>query len=76
MARVTIYLDDELAGRVRQAAAAAGLSQSRWLALLIAEKLRHEWPPSVVALAGAWADFPEAEEIRRDLGTDTGREPV
>ena len=76
MTQITIYLEEALANRMRQAAQAAGRSQSRWLASLIEEKLRNEWPPSVAALAGAWVDFPEAEELRQGLGEDIAREPV
>lgn len=76
MAQITLYLDDELEARVRAAAKAANLSQSRWVANLIEEKLSDEWPAAVVALAGAWRDFPEAEVLREDLGEDVAREPV
>jgi predicted transcriptional regulator len=75
MAQLTLYLDDELETRLRAAAKAADLSQSRWVANLIAEKLANEWPASVAALAGAWADFPEAAELRDELGRDAAREP-
>ena len=74
MAQLTLYLDDELETRLRAAARAANLSQSRWVANLIAEKLHNEWPASVVALAGAWRDFPEADELRSGLGEDAARE--
>lgn len=75
MAQLTLYLDDELETRLRAAARAANLSQSRWVANLIAEKLHNEWPASVAALAGAWSDFPEADELRSGLGEDAAREP-
>lgn len=42
MAQVTLYLDDKLAARMQAAAQAENLSQSKWLANLIAEKLRDE----------------------------------
>jgi predicted transcriptional regulator len=74
MAQLTLYLDDELETRLRAAARAANLSQSRWVANLIAEKLHNEWPASVAALAGAWSDFPEADELRSGLGEDAARE--
>ena len=74
MAQITLYLDSDLEAKVRQAAKEANLSQSRWVANVIAEKLRTEWPPSVAALAGAWADMPLAETLREDLAADVPRE--
>jgi hypothetical protein len=70
--QVTLYLDDETEERMRRAAAEAGLSPSRWMAELIRQRtaIRQpadlEWPESVKRLAGAWLDFPTAEEIRGD----------
>ena len=75
MSQITLYLDHELETKLRVAAKAANLSQSRWVANLIAEKLNNEWPASVVALAGAWADMPLTAELRADLTADVAREP-
>ncbi|MFM7201890.1 MAG: CopG family transcriptional regulator [Myxococcota bacterium] len=77
MAQVTVYIEDELESRMRAAAQAANLSHSRWLANLIRERLAVQWPHDVAALAGAWRDsddFPEAETLRANLGTDAARE--
>ena len=38
------------------------------------EKIKTDWPQSVIELAGAWKDLPSAEEIRRIEGKDTIRE--
>jgi hypothetical protein len=76
MGQVTLYLDPETETRMKTAAKAAGVSQSRWVAELIRQKTVTEWPESVVRLAGAWADFPTAEEIRAGLGNDVPREPL
>jgi predicted transcriptional regulator len=73
MSQVTIYLDDELENKMRAAAEAMNLSKSRWIAALIEEKLKNEWPASVIALAGAWEDFPTLEEIRSTTGVDSER---
>lgn len=75
MAQVTIYMDDETAARMRASARAAGVSMSAWLAHLVRERTRTEWPAEVASLAGAWADFPSAEEIRSTQGADLPREP-
>jgi hypothetical protein len=74
MAQVTLYLDEETIKRVRRAARASGLSQSRWLAELVREKTARQWPDAVRELAGAWGDFPEAAELRRSAGRDVKRE--
>jgi len=76
MAQVTIYLDEETERRMKTAAEEAGVSRSRWVAEAIREKTATEWPESVRRLAGAWADFPEVEELRSDLGEDARREPL
>jgi hypothetical protein len=73
MSQITLYLDVETETRLKSAAKAAGVSQSRWVADLIREKTATDWPASVARLAGAWTDFPTAEEIRAGLGKDTPR---
>ena len=74
MAQVTLYLDEETIERVRNAARASGVSQSRWLADLVRERTAREWPDAVRELAGSWGDFPEAEDLRRFSGRDVERE--
>lgn len=76
MGQITIYLDDESEKRLRTAAKKAGMPVSRWVASLVQEKTRAEWPASVRKLAGAWRDFPELETIRKTKGKDTAREPL
>lgn len=75
MAQVTIYLEPDLEAKMRAAAQAMNLSQSKWVANIIREKLQHEWPPTVLALAGAWTDLPDLEETRLAMGSDGEREP-
>lgn len=74
MAQVTIYIEPELEAKMRKAAQAMSLSQSKWVANIIREKLQNEWPANVVALVGAWADLPDVEEIRATMGSDIERE--
>ncbi len=76
MAQLTIYLDDETVTKAKRAADAAGVSQSRWVAELIRERTRTEWPADLAVLAGAWADAPSAEELRLTQGQDVPREPL
>jgi hypothetical protein len=74
MAQVTLYMDEDTLSRVRKAAEAAGVSVSAWVAELVRERTRNEWPPEVAELAGAWPDFPLAGEIRAGEGQDSPRE--
>lgn len=76
MGQVTLYLDGETEAKMKEAAQAAGVSQSRWVADLIREKTAAHWPDSVAKLAGAWSeeDFPSLAEIRSGQGEDVARE--
>jgi len=77
MAQLTIYLDDETEERMKRAAEEAGMSRSRWVAEAIRERTAADWPDSFRRLIGRWGDdFPEAEEIRRDLGRDLPRKSL
>jgi len=72
--QVTIYLADQTEAKMRAAADGAGLSKSKWIAKLIEACVEDRWPESVRNLVGAWADFPEVEELRSTLGEDAPRE--
>ena len=76
MGQVTIYIDDDTERRVKSAAAAAGVSVSRWVATVIRERSRTEWPDSVRGLAGSWSDFPDLESLRAEMGRDVERERI
>jgi len=71
--QVSLYLDGDTAERLRKAAKQAGLSRSRWLAMLVREKTATEWPQAVRDLAGAWADREVTKGARR-TGHDVRRE--
>ena len=58
MAKITFYLDQETADKMRAFVQSQGISQSKWIAGLIRERLRTEWPEHIVELARAWKDFP------------------
>jgi hypothetical protein len=76
MAQVTLYLDPATEDRMKKAAEAAGISQSRWVAQLIREKIGSEWPDEIRRIFGSWTDFPSLEELRAGTGEDLPREPV
>jgi hypothetical protein len=62
MPQVTLYLDEETDAKARAAAAAAGVSYSRWVAEIIRSRTRDQWPEQIRALAGSVRDFPRREE--------------
>ena len=74
MAQITIYLDDEVLALVKSATKTGGISQSQWIAGAVRRRVKTEWPAAVLAMAGAWPDFPTAEEIRDSRGADASRE--
>jgi len=76
MAQITIYLDKDLEEQMRAYAKSLNMSQSKWIASLIRERLQTEWPASVHELAGAWETFPSAEEMRAEMGQDAAREQL
>ena len=64
MGQVTIYLDSKTETKLLNIVKKSGISKSKWIAELIREKTAHSWPAHVVKLAGAWKDFPSAEELQ------------
>jgi hypothetical protein len=76
MGQVTIYLDDDLEKKMRSAAKGMHLSQSKWIAGIIKERISNEWPESITKLAGSWQDLPTVEEMRNGLGDDAVREEL
>jgi hypothetical protein len=78
MGEIRLYLDNETEEKMEEAAKAAGVSPSRWIADLIREKTTKEWPAWVAELVGSWTenDFPSLEEIRAGLPPDLPRESL
>ena len=76
MGQVTIYLEDAIEKKMRSAAKSWNMSQSKWIAQLIREKIVDEWPASIVECAGSWKDLPTAEELRASMGSDVQREKI
>lgn len=74
MAKVTIYLADELEKKARKAAKAGGTSLSRWLAGEVERRLDDAAPPEVLKAAGAFREIPELSELREGYGEDSPRE--
>ena len=76
MSQVTIYLEAEIEKKMTSMVKKSGKSKSKWISDLIREKTASSWPENIVKLAGAWADMPTAEEIRKDMGQDVPRESI
>lgn len=74
MAHLTIYLSDDVEKRVRKAAKTAKTSVSKWVADRVAKSVETSWPAEFLALAGAFPDFPDADELRKGYGKDVPRE--
>jgi hypothetical protein len=67
MARITIYLRDDLAAKARKAAKAMREPVSRWIAAQIERSVGETWPQAVLDAAGALPDFPELSELRKAM---------
>jgi hypothetical protein len=62
MSKITLYLDDKTEVLLRNCAQSAGLSNSEWVANLIRQNAKTEWPAEILQLAGAFPDFPLRSE--------------
>lgn len=76
MGQITIYLDKETEDKMNQIVKQNKISKSKWIAGLVQQKTATHWPEHLAALAGAWKDFPTLEEIRKETGQDSHREPL
>lgn len=75
MGQVTIYLDNETEARLKQAAKSSQTSVSKWVASMIQNQIKNEWPKGIENLVGSWKDdFPSLNEIRSSNAKDTKRE--
>ena len=63
MSQITLYLDEATKALVQQAAAANGMSKSRWVAGIIRKYAAQEWPQDCLDLAGRFEDFPLREDV-------------
>lgn len=74
MGQITIYLDEDLDKRVREASRHSKVSRSRWIADVIRQHLKDDWPSVVREAAGSWDDFPDLSELRSGLESETREE--
>ena len=76
MGQVTIYLDAETEKKMNRIVQSSGVSKSRWIADIITERTKKNWPDHIKKMAGTWQDLPTAEKLRSQLGTDSERIPL
>ena len=76
MPQITLYLDEETDAKARAAAAAAGVSYSRWVSDLVRAKTLDEWPSSIREHVGTIPALPDTDALRANQGADTRRESV
>ena len=76
MAKITIYLPDQVERRARNAAKRKKISVSRWIAEEVKQKLDQSWPPEFLAAAGSCPDFPDQRDLRSGYGKDAPRESL
>ena len=62
MPQVTLSLDEATDAKTRAAAAAAGVSYSRWVAEIIRTRTHDEWPGQIRTLASSVRDFTRRED--------------
>ena len=74
MPQLNLYVDEATHLHIKRSAKASGVSLSKWVSAIVREKTASEWPAEVLALSGAWKDFPSLEEIRTTKGKDLPRE--
>ena len=76
MPQLNLYVDEATHLHIKRSAKASGVSPSKWVSALVHEKTASQWPAEVLALAGAWKDFPPVEDVRRLKGRDLPRETL
>jgi hypothetical protein len=76
MARITVYLEDDTAEKLRSLAESSEVSVSSLVANLIRNKLACDWPENIARLAGAWKNLPSLDEIRQGQPKDARRESL
>ena len=67
MTQLAVYLDEETAAQLDEAARRANISRSAWVREAIRTHLRDRLPDSFFAVLGTWEDEREPDEILRDI---------
>ncbi len=70
MPQLNLYVDDQLAERIRRAADASGLSVSRYLAELVRREVARDWPDGFFdQVIGGWRGEPMARAAQGEVET-------
>lgn len=64
MAKITIYIDNNLEKKIKEVSKNTGQSISKYILNTIEQKLNNSWNEDIKNLSGSWSDFPTLEEIR------------
>jgi predicted DNA-binding protein len=77
MSQLALYLDDETANRIDEAARRRGMSRSAWVRAVIQKQLDEQLPDSFFDVLGTWQDDRTPEEIVKDIraGDDQAERP-
>lgn len=70
MTQLAVYLDEETATLLEEAAQRAKISRSSWVREAIQSHLRNRLPESFFTALGSWEDERDPEEILRDIRSD------
>ena len=74
MSQITIYIDSTLEAKVKNMAAATGLSVSKFISNILEKDMADTWSSETMQLGGTWSDFPTLEEIRDTEAKELPRE--
>jgi hypothetical protein len=67
MAQLALYVEDQLLKRLDRAAKEAGVSRSRFVAGVLAERLDERLPATFFEVLGSWEDDRSPAKIVRDI---------
>ncbi|MBK8541260.1 MAG: ribbon-helix-helix protein, CopG family [Ardenticatenia bacterium] len=70
MTQLAVYLDDETASLLEEAARRAKISRSSWVREAIQSHLRNRLPEFFFATLGTWEDERDPAAILRDIRAD------
>lgn len=76
MTEITLQLDEKIIQQLNHRANQEKMTPNDWLTQIIQQQLATDWSPEIKALAGSWADFPSAEDLRENISIDSSREPL
>ena len=73
MAQITLYLDDQTARRIKQAARRQRVSLSKWVAQRLEDRTQGAWPSRYTELFGALGTLPLERPEQGEFADDVGQ---